>query len=327
MLRVEEIAKQLLADVTEERKCILERERDVRALEETLAELDDRLGGAAGLDGGPVPGLVRRLKEMTADLRRDCVRAWSERVQDWQEDLANLGKALGKTASLAALGELSGSVAHEIRNPLCGVLLSLEVLQTKMDPDDSRMIILRNLRREAEKMEKVVTNLLHFARHYRPRRALCNVRDVVVETMESIRAHLEKKKIRVRLADDDAHRLAEIDPDLMEQVFRNILLNSVDASPEGAAVDVELRVFEQTGEAAVVFRDEGEGMDSHVMARVFDPFFTSKNHGVGLGLSVSDRIVAAHAGRIEVTSQPGQGATFTVVFPILADSTRERAAA
>ena len=141
---------------------------------------------------------------------------------------------------LATLGELSASVAHEIRNPLCGILLSLEVLQTKMDPDDSRNILLNNLHREALKMERVVNNLLHFARHYQPRPVVCELGDVVLKTIDSIKAHLQKRQIEVRVRRSAIRCEAEVDPDLVQQVFRNILLNSVDACPKGSRLDVDL---------------------------------------------------------------------------------------
>jgi signal transduction histidine kinase len=101
----------------------------------------------------------------------------------------------------------------------------------------------------------------------------------------------------------------------MQQVFGNILLNSIDASPAGGTVEVEAGPADEPGSVVVSFRDHGEGIEQDLIERLFEPYVTSKPNGVGLGLSVSKKIVEAHGGRIEVTSRPAEGATFTVVLP------------
>lgn len=120
---------------------------------------------------------------------------------------------------------------------------------------------------------------------------------------------------------------AEVDPDLLQQVFSNILLNSVDACAAGSRVDVDLDCTPEPAHVAVAFRDTGEGIRAELLGRIFDPFFTSKPNGIGLGLSVSKKIVEAHRGRIEVASELGKGATFTVILPRQASGEQARAAA
>ena len=260
------------------------------------------------------------------EIQTRCIDDWSRQLEAWTGALERLASQTGSLQDLATLGQLSASVAHEIRNPLCGILLSVEVLQTKMDPQDSRNILLINLHREAEKMEKVVNNLLHFARHYQPRLAVCELGEVVLKTIDSIKSHLQKRQIEVRVRRSAIRCEAEVDAELVQQVFRNILLNSVDACPKGSQLDVDLALVE--GDAvAVAFTDCGEGIASDKLDRIFDPFFTSKANGVGLGLSVSKKIVEAHRGRIEVQSEPGRGSRFTVVLPSKATAPLETVAA
>ncbi|MCK4283437.1 MAG: hypothetical protein KAX44_03895 [Candidatus Brocadiae bacterium] len=327
MQRVKEAAQRLSADMAEQRRRLAEREGEIDAASSVLAGLERELRKGPYPADGPVMRLVGQLKRHIWEMRDGAFGEWARRLRKWEETLDRLGNQADRMANLATLGELSGSIAHEIRNPLCGMLLSAEVLETKMDPDDSRMTVLQNLRREAERMEKVVNNLLHFARHYRPRLVPCDLEEAILGTVDSIRAHLQKKRIVVDVACASPCREADMDLELMQQVFRNILLNSVDACPEGSRLSVEVRVLDELGQVAVIFHDEGPGIQKDVLGRVFDPFFSSKHNGVGLGLSVSQKIVEAHQGRLEVASGPGEGATFTVIFPARAESRSERVAA
>jgi signal transduction histidine kinase len=259
-------------------------------------------------------------------LRTEVLESWSGRLSKLADLAEDLRRELNRQSGLTALGELSASVAHEIRNPLCGILLSVEVLKTKMDGTDSRRALLDNLHREAERMEAIVENLLHFARHYEPRPVACRLGEVVGRSIESVRSHLGKNRMDVRVDRAVADCAVELDPDLMQQVFSNLLLNSVDACPPGSTIRVGLAA-RGSGEVAVAFRDTGQGIPPDLMGRIFEPFFTSKPKGIGLGLSVSKKIVEAHNGRIEVSSEPGKGATFTVVVPCRAGGQQARVAA
>jgi two-component system NtrC family sensor kinase len=184
-----------------------------------------------------------------------------------------------------------------------------------MDPDDSRMILLANLQREAEKMEKIVNNLLHFTRRYKARLARCDLADVVRKSVESVGHRLRKKQMNVDIHLSGAASEAHADADLLQQVFGNILANAIDASPAGSCIHVELAVGAAPETVAVTVRDPGEGIPAELIDRVFDPFYTSKVNGVGLGLSVTRKIIDAHGGRIEVASQPGKGTAFKVLLP------------
>ncbi|MFO7958561.1 MAG: ATP-binding protein [Candidatus Brocadiia bacterium] len=315
-------AEALLEELGEQNRRILETERKVQATRATVNELRGRLA-----DDATGARLVERLHEQIAELESECVAGWHRCLGGWIERLRELNGELERLDNLAALGELSASVAHEIRNPLCGILLSSEVLQTKMDAGDSRHTVLQNLHREAEKMEKVVYNLLHFARSYEPRPTRCELEDVVRDTVDAVRTNLNKKGITVNVRRPEEGCEAVVDPDLMHQVFRNLLLNAVDACPPESELTVELDLSQDGRKAIAAFSDPGEGIEPELLERIFDPFYTSKHNGVGLGLSVTKKIVDAHGGRIDVSSTPGQGTTFTVVLPGEAAQTTEKVAA
>jgi len=325
MQHVEGGVRSLLKAVQAERRALEKKRELFDAASAHLRELEAQLGADATAGRNSKEALAC-LRLAINEVHCQRTREWSKRLDEWAGALEELTCAFDSLVDLATLGELSASVAHEIRNPLCGILLSVEVLQTKMDPADSRNILLNNLRREAEKMEKVVSNLLHFARHYQPRPVVSEMGEVVLRTIESIKSHLQKQRIEVRVRRSAIRCEAEVDPDLVQQVFRNILLNSVDASPKGSRLDVDLGLAED-GAVAIAFIDRGEGIRKDRIDRIFDPFFTSKTNGVGLGLSVSKKIVDAHHGRIEVESEPGRGSRFTVVLPRKAELQAEMAAA
>jgi len=318
-------ARALLESVRNER-CALEERRELFDRATAHIESLEAAMAQSGCHSESGRQALDCLREALGQARALCIEQWARQLGSWSAALEGLSRKLAGLLDLATLGELSASVAHEIRNPLCGILLSLEVLQTKMDPEDSRSILLTNLHREALKMERVVNNLLHFARHYQPRRVICELGDVVLKTIESIKTHLQKRQIDVRVRRSAIRCEAEVDPDLVQQVFRNILLNSVDACPRGSHLDVDLELAD--GDTVVVaFTDQGEGIQKEKLARIFDPFFTSKTSGVGLGLSVSKKIVDAHRGHIDVESEVGRGTRFTVVLPSKAECLVEMAAA
>ena len=317
--------RRLVESVRKERRALDERRRLVALASAHLETLAGHLPEGA-LASGEGQEALACLRLAIDEIRNQCVEDWSRQLEVWMATLEALAREFDTQHDLATLGELSASVAHEIRNPLCGILLSVEVLQTKMDAQDSRNILLTNLHREAEKMEKVVNNLLHFARHYQPRPVVCELGDVVLKTIDSIKSHLQKRQIEVKVRRSAIRCEAEVDPDLVQQVFRNILLNSVDACPKGSRLDVDLALVDGDS-VAVAFTDCGEGIAKDKLSRIFDPFFTSKANGVGLGLSVSKKIVDAHRGRIEVESELGRGSRFTVVLPSKATGQLEKVAA
>jgi len=311
MEQTQESARALEAELAAGSEALACQEGLIRAAEANLDSLERHLAGA----DGNVAECLAALRGELGQLRRQCVEAWVALLERIRAVATVLGEQMDGVLTLATLGELSASVAHEIRNPLCGMLLSVEVLQTKIDPGDSRAVLLDNLHREAEKMEKVVNNLLHFARQYRPRPVRCRLQDVIQRGLDSIKRHLQKGEIQVSVECADADVVADVDPDMVHQVLRNILLNAVDASPKGGALEVKLSGSATGDEASVTITDHGEGIEPEHLERIFDPFFTSKHNGVGLGLSVSRKIIDAHNGRIEVQSRPGLGATFRLVFP------------
>jgi len=312
--QTQELTRRLADGVAAEQASL---DEDRRRLDDALAALDQLYEAVRHLKGfhaNGTPDALARLRRRIETLRGLNADDRARRIRDLAETSTHLQHEVSRTARLATLGELAASVAHEIRNPLCGMALSVEVLLTKMDPGDSRRRLLANVQREVEKMKKVVENLLHFARDYRPRPAEGHLEEAVAATLESVRRHLQKHGITPRLHAPEQPCRAAFDAELMQNVFRNIVLNALDAAEPGTPLDITFA--HDPGETvSVSFADAGPGMDAETAARVFEPFFTTKAKGIGLGLAVSRKIVEAHGGRIALDTAPGRGATFTVTLP------------
>jgi len=279
-----------------------------------LEVLERSLRARAGSDEPDHGESLLTLRNLLERFGEECGGRWQARLDAVSAVAQELHGEMQSSAELVRLGELSATVAHEIRNHVCGVLFSLEVLESKMDPDDSRNAVLRNVRAEAEKMEKIVENLLHFARRYVPQLVLCDLETAVRRSIDSVRSHLGKKEIVTDLKLSLKCDELEMDHRLMQSVFRNILLNAADASPTGGRIEIELFDIGRDSVAAA-FKDHGEGIGPERIEKIFEPFHTSKAKGTGLGLAVSKKIVDAHNGVIEVASEPGKGSTFTVKLP------------
>jgi PAS domain S-box-containing protein len=237
-----------------------------------------------------------------ADLRSQMVQLQSAQVQ------------LVQSAKLAAVGELAAGVAHELNNPLTGILGFAELLVSRSSPDDLVRDNLQTIAAEARRAREIVHNLLGFARQRRPHKQWADINETLRHTLGLIRRQLETNGVVIDESYDPAIEQFDFDVGQMQQVFLNLMANAAQAMPEGGCLSVRST---WTGDGVVVaFSDTGEGIPPEVQERIFEPFFTTKPTGTGLGLSVSLGIVQEHGGHITLTSQAGQGSTFTVWLPL-----------
>ena len=239
-------------------------------------------------------------------------------LRDLQEQMDNLRQMqvqLVQAAKLAAVGELAAGVAHELNNPLTSVLGYAEWLLSHQAVDTSLAHDLEIIAREARRARDIVRNLLDFARQTEPQRLPADVGQIVHQTLDLIRQHLEKSGVVIE--EDWAPDIGPValDSGQMKQVFLNLITNAAQAMPKGGRL--RLRTARLGDEVAISVSDTGRGIPPELQARIFDPFFTTKptGQGTGLGLSISLGIVEKHGGRVSVESQVGQGSTFTVWLP------------
>jgi len=233
---------------------------------------------------------------------------------------------LQRSERLAALGVLAAGVAHEVRNPLVGVRAAAQLMERESGFPPSLREFTGTIIREVDRLDRIIDGLLAFAGRRRLRVQPCNVNQVVEEALR-----LEESSLRagsvcvVRRYDPELPAVAG-DPDRLLQVFLNLIRNGAEAMAGGAG-ELQVRTrFERLapqcgGRSAAVAEivDRGAGIPAEMREQLFNPFFTTKHGGTGLGLPISQRIVEEHGGAIEVQSQPETGTTFRVLLPIAPD--------
>lgn len=244
--------------------------------------------------------------------RRDRAQAAVIRAQ--VEELAGARARLAQQEKLAALGQLATAIAHEVRNPLAVIRSAAQGLAETDRPDGGAIRHATGfVLAEIDRLTSVVTALLAFARPPRLAARTVAVDDLFDRALLLAREDLDAKRVRVTRAADGAPALAA-DPDLLCQVLLGLLANAVEAVPAGGEVGLAARTTDgRTVEIDVT--DSGPGVPAEVRSRVFEPFFTTRQRGTGLGLAVAQQIVEAHGGTIAVGDRPGGGARFTLRLP------------
>jgi signal transduction histidine kinase len=217
---------------------------------------------------------------------------------------------------LATAGELAAGMAHEIRNPLAAIVNATALLtdEAALTPAE-RASTLGAIRSEARRLNRILSEFLHFARPQEVRRAPGDLGDVVQHVSALIRDDRSRpSRVDVRVAVDPAVPRFAFDRDQVTQVVWNVALNSVEAMDGRGRLFLE--VARRNGDVALAITDTGPGIPRERLPRVFEPFYSGKPNGSGLGLTIAERIVAAHGGRIEIASEPGRGTRVTLLFPL-----------
>ena len=216
-----------------------------------------------------------------------------------------------------AVGEMAASMAHEIGNPLNALSLNLQLLKRKY-PDETDLAIAQ---RELERLNGIIREFLGAFRPAKAHLSPGSAADPLKDALAALKNVFEDRRIRVALDLPSTLPAVALDRAQMEQVFFNLMKNALEAMKDGGELAIEI-VPDDTF-VSVVFRDSGTGMSDEALARLFEPYRTTKKKGTGLGLMISRRIVAAHGGEIAVASEEGRGTTFTVRLPRLEKRVRE----
>ncbi|MBI4257216.1 hypothetical protein HY626_04135 [Candidatus Uhrbacteria bacterium] len=258
-----------------------------------------------------------RLIEMQESLRK-----WNEeleeKVRQRTHELGETQKQLIQAEKLATIGTLAGGVAHEINNPLTAVLTNAQLLKM-LPPDKESAESVELIEEGAKRCQAIVQKLMKYARKPVGDEATKDVDlNVAIENALTFLGYqLEQENIRLVKHLGAVPKIKGMANEL-EQVFTNLILNGKDAIKEAKAAGViEIQTFEKNGSVCASVKDDGKGIPKEHLTKIFDPFFTTKEvgKGTGLGLSISFGIIEKHGGKIEVTSQPGEGSTFTVSLP------------
>lgn len=292
-----------------------------------MIAFDEPLGAIAvvGRSGGQALGGDEEVFLRT--LASQCALAaqnahLGERERDALRRVEETQSMLMQTERLAALGEMSAKVAHEIRNPLSaigGFARRIEKALAETDPNANYASIIV---RETRRLETIVSEQLEFARAPRPRLGPTDLNTVVRETLLLIRDETERAGVQLQEAYETRVPEMLLDADRVKQVLLNILKNAVASTRSGQRIRVRTRASE--GWAQVEIANDGERIAGDILEQLFVPFATGRNQGCGLGLAVADQIVKEHGGEIRVRSDEEWSVVFTVSLPIRQNQDRRR---
>jgi len=247
-----------------------------------------------------------------------------------------------KADRLATVGEMAAGIAHEIKNPLTGIAGVVQVMASELSSDDPKKAILKEVIEQIERLDKAVKNLLSFARPPKPNLAEIDVNEIIGKITAFLMPQFRKNNVELFYQAEEDLPVVSGDPELLQQVFLNIMLNGIQSMKEGGNMvvkseltSVPSRVLHRMGppdgleagtgseedaalqEAlAVTISDTGKGIKQDEMVKIFNPFFTTRQQGTGLGLSITQKIIEQHGGGITVESEPGTGTRFTIYLPV-----------
>lgn len=278
-----------------------------------------------------IPGQVQALVMRTISLAvvgnlvnvlAEALRVQSAKYQRAAEELAEANRnlshaeaAVRRSDRLAALGQLSAGLAHELRNPLGTIRASAEMLSRSVPADNAvAREVAGFIASEVDRSNSLVTRFLDFARPMQLKLAPADLAEVLDRAVALVER--DEAQHRVTIYKNYSPDLAPFpfDAELMERVFYNLLVNAAQASNDGGAITLKTRRVDGTAEVAVI--DRGSGIDPKIREQIFNPFFTTKGNGVGLGLAIVSKIVDEHGGRMTVESDLGEGSIFRVFLPI-----------
>ncbi len=241
-----------------------------------------------------------------------------EKIQKITADLKKTEAQLIRSEKLAALGQLSAGIAHEIRNPLTSINILVHSLAENLPSEIPQKEDLKVIEEELRRVNQIVDQFLRFAKPSPPHMEKTDLLSLFEETLQLLKPQIEKQNIVIKMEFQPLPKIT-IDSEQIRQAILNLLLNAIQAMPEGGHLTLTSGKSDNGGWVHVSIRDSGVGIPPENMSKLFDPFFSTKEGGMGLGLSIAHRIVDQHYGRIDVESIQGKGTIFTIWLPIYSE--------
>ncbi|HEX9078178.1 MAG TPA: ATP-binding protein [Desulfuromonadaceae bacterium] len=232
-----------------------------------------------------------------------------------------LERRLYEAEHLSRVGQLASGIAHEIRNPLNYISLAIDHLKAEMLPHcgDSRPeleALTDKIKEEVRRANYMVLNFMNYGRPLKLRRTLVAYPEILAKTLPLVSDRLEEQHIRVEQHIEPGLPLLWVDQELLRNCILNFLTNSIQAMNDGGLITLGAFPDAEQDRVCLTFGDQGSGIGADDIAKIFQPYFTTKDVGIGLGLAITERIVREHGGEIRVESSPGAGTTFTVLLPL-----------
>lgn len=236
-------------------------------------------------------------------------------IESRSQERLRLKEELSRAEHLSSLGKLTAGISHEIRNPLGIIRSSAEHLQKKMAQLDPENRIPQIIVEEAGRLNDIITDFLNYARPKEPKRVACRVEDIIEKNLAFLEAQLKEKGCVVERHIDRRLPAILADADMLYQAFLNILINAMQAMPDGGRLKVIIEMGNR--QALIHFDDNGTGIPEEIKENIWNPFFTTKEMGTGLGLGIVKNIVESHDGKVWIGNRPKGGTRVTVALPLL----------
>jgi len=275
--------------------------------------------------------LALSFNQMSRQLReaREEADNWAQtleaRVEDKTRELKHAHQAVMQSEKMASIGKLAATVAHEINNPLAGILTYAKLLRKWLDRDgwsaerrEEVRSSLELIESESRRCGEIVRNLLTFSRSSPMNLQWVDLNQVIDRCVRLVQHQTELNNVQLQPQMAEELPQVQCDAAQIEQLLLALIMNAVDALPHGGNLWVRSRMVPEIGAVQLEVQDDGVGIPESILPNLFEPFFTTKEkgHGVGLGLAISKGIVERHRGRIDVDSKPGQGTRFTITLPV-----------
>ena len=235
-------------------------------------------------------------------------------LEDKIDQLTETQQRLIRSEKLAAIGSMSSYVAHEIRNPLVTIGGFAKTLSRFTFTDSKIKVNIDIIIEEVKHLEKILNNITDFAKPSKPEKIDVQLCEIMENTCLLMENYFQEKHITLQKKYETGVPEAPVDPTQIKQVFLNILMNAVESMPDGGKLDVKIKSID--GSVKIYIVDAGKGMKQDVLQNIYDPFFTTKPSGTGVGLSVSLKIIEDHGGTIDAISEQGKGTTMLLTLPI-----------
>ena len=259
------------------------------------------------------PNLTTDRKDEIGEL----TQSFNFMVQKIRDERA-LEEKLREAEHLSAVGQLSRSIAHEIRNPLNFISLSIDHLKEKYAPSENDKkekfeSLMASIKQEIQRLNNLVGDFLDYGKPLKLNLQEVDVGNIIEEVMSLVWAKAEKDNIEI-FKQYGMLPMLYLDPELVKTCIFNVVLNAFQAMPEGGKLT--LRTQTSDSRVSIIFEDTGIGISKETLSKVFNPFFSTKISGLGLGLALTKRVIEEHKGKVDFQSREGKGSTVTISFPI-----------
>ncbi len=286
---------------------------------------------------GPVLGVVEIVQDLTNDYRRIfryqiltlvtisgvmsvlflimtfVVKRGEGIIQKRALERLKLEEQLSRTKHLSSIGEMVAGVSHEIRNPLGIISSSAELLKKKMPCGDSMTRIPDIIIEESNRLNNIITDFLSYARPKAPNRYKCRLQDVLAKNIAFLSTQMGQNGYHIETHYEGDLPEIDVDADMLYQAFLNILINAMQAMPQGGKIIIRAKL---SNGLWVAIEDQGTGIPPEFTEKIWDPFFTTKDKGTGLGLGIVRKIIEAHDGQIRIDNRPEGGARVSIRLPV-----------